>query len=48
MPPSFELFARMEPETRVAGVLDSEEGWDLVGAPAATIVEGRVVWKRET
>jgi dihydroorotase len=23
-------------------------GWDLVGAPAATIVEGRVVWKRET
>jgi len=23
------------------------EGWDLVGAPAATIVEGRVVWKRE-
>ena len=24
------------------------EGWDLVGAPAATIVEGRVVWKRET
>lgn len=24
------------------------EGWELVGAPAATIVEGRVVWKRET
>jgi dihydroorotase len=24
------------------------EGWDLVGVPAATIVEGRVVWKRET
>ena len=24
------------------------EGWDLVGAPEATIVEGRVVWKRET
>ena len=24
------------------------EGWDLVGAPAATIVEGRVVWKRES
>jgi dihydroorotase len=23
-------------------------GWDLAGAPAATIVEGRVVWKRET
>jgi len=23
-------------------------GWDLTGAPAATIVEGRVVWKRET
>jgi dihydroorotase len=23
-------------------------GWDLVGAPAVTIVEGRVVWKRET
>jgi dihydroorotase len=22
-------------------------GWDLTGAPAATIVEGRVVWKRE-
>ena len=24
------------------------EGWELVGAPAATIVEGRVVWKRES
>jgi dihydroorotase len=24
------------------------EGWDLVGAPATTIVEGRVVWKRES
>ena len=23
-------------------------GWDLVGAPAVTIVEGRVVWKRGT
>jgi dihydroorotase len=24
------------------------EGWDCVGAPAATVVEGRLVWKRET
>jgi dihydroorotase len=23
-------------------------GWDLTGTPAVTIVEGRVVWKRET
>ena len=23
-------------------------GWDLVGAVAATIVEGRIVWRRET
>jgi dihydroorotase len=24
------------------------EGWELVGAPVGTIVEGRVVWKRDT
>jgi len=36
-PARFESLSRNTPFT----------GWELVGAPAGTIVEGRVVWKRE-